>query len=62
MGSLQCHTDFKGLGNSIMQNSIHILASIILPESNSQVVPSVGVMLFALPVGGVNKWPIGRGI
>ena len=24
--------------------------------------PSVGGMLFALPVGGVNIWPIGRGI
>ena len=27
-----------------------------------QVAPSVGVMLFALPVDGVNIWPIGRGI
>ena len=34
----------------------------IKPESNCQVPPSVGVVLFALPVGGVNIWPIGRGI
>ena len=27
-----------------------------------QIVPSVGGMLFALPVGGDNIWPIGRGI
>ena len=34
-----------------------------LPESNYQVASSVGGMLFALPVGGVNIWPIlGRGI
>ena len=33
-----------------------------LPESNCQVAPSVGGMLFALPVGGVNIWPIGWGI
>ena len=45
-----------------MLNSIYVLASISLPESNCQVAPSVGGMLFALPVGGVNIWPIGRGI
>ena len=27
-----------------------------MPESNCQVVPSVGVMLFALPVSGDNIW------
>ena len=40
-----------------MLNSIHILASII-----PAVVPSVGAMVFALPVGGGDIWPIGRGI
>ena len=29
-------------------------------EIHCQVVPSVGVMLFALPVGGDNIWPIDR--
>ena len=33
-----------------------------LCEKVTQVVPSVGVMLFALLVGGDNMWPIGRGI
>ena len=28
----------------------------------TQVAPSVGVMLFALPVGGDSIWPIGKGI
>ena len=37
-----------------MLNSTHIIASIIRRK--------VGGMLFALPVGGVNIWPIGRGI
>ena len=31
-------------------------------KATCQVVPSVDVMMFALPVGGDNIWPIGRGI
>ena len=42
---------------------LHIFpASIILVKFKCQVAFFVGVMLFALPVGGVNIWPIGRGI
>ena len=51
-------TDFKGLGNSMMLNASHIQAS----KSNYQVAPSVGVILFALPVGDVSIWPMGRSI
>ena len=31
-------------------------------DNPCKVAPSVGVMLYALPVGGVNIWSIGRGI
>ena len=41
---------------------LHPYPSQFYPESNSQVVPSVGVMLFALPVGRDNIWSKGKDI